>query len=123
MGSLLALATLVPVVAEERGPSYNLEQLKVMARSAHPTLDAASAAVESSAGMLRQSQAYPNPRIFLGFGRGRPRDGGDSRSENRIELIQVKVVARNPDEVAVEGLAEGDQVSLTEPREESESQT
>jgi len=42
---------------------------------------------------------------------------------NRIEMVQVKVIARNPDEVAVEGIAEGDQVSLMEPQEESESQT
>ena len=59
----MALATLTPAVAEERGSSYSLEQLRVIARSVHPTLDAAEAAVEASSGILRQSQAYPNPEI------------------------------------------------------------
>lgn len=84
----MALATLMPAVAEERGSSYSLEQLREIARSAHPRLDAAEAAVNASSGMLRQAQAYPNPEFFVGFGRGRPRNGGDSGSENRIELIQ-----------------------------------
>jgi cobalt-zinc-cadmium efflux system outer membrane protein len=84
----MALATLTPAVAEERGSSYSLEELRAIARSFHPTLDAAEAAVEASSGILRQSQAYPNPGIFLGIGRGRPRDGGDSRSENQILLVQ-----------------------------------
>lgn len=84
----IALALLAPAAAEERGPSYSLEQLKVIARSAHPTLEAAEAATEESAGILRQSKAYPNPTIFLGFGRARARNGGASGSENRIELVQ-----------------------------------
>ena len=42
----MTLATLVPAVAEERGPSYSLEQLRLIARSVHPTLEAAEAAVE-----------------------------------------------------------------------------
>jgi len=83
-----ALALVAPAAAEERGPSYSLEQLKVIARSAHPTLEAAEAAAEESAGILRQSKAYPNPMIFVGFGRARPRDGGASSSESRIELVQ-----------------------------------
>jgi cobalt-zinc-cadmium efflux system outer membrane protein len=84
----MALVTLTPVVAEERGSSYSLEQLRVIARSAHPTLDAAEAAVEASSGILRQSQEYPNPVISLGFGRGRPREGGSSKWENQIQLAQ-----------------------------------
>jgi len=84
----LALALVTPAAAEERGPSYSLEQLRVIARSTHPTLAAAEAAAEASAGILKQSQAYPNPSIFVGFGRARPRVGGASSSEKRIELVQ-----------------------------------
>lgn len=84
----MALVTLTPGVAEERGSSYSLEQLRAIARSVHPTLDAAEAAVEASSGILTQAQAYPNPELSLGYGRGRPRDGGDSRSENQIQLVQ-----------------------------------
>jgi len=85
---LMALAALTPAVAAEPGPSYSLEELQSLARSAHPTLASAEAAVEASAGIVRQARAYPNPEISLAYGRGRPREGGDSASENRIELVQ-----------------------------------
>jgi cobalt-zinc-cadmium efflux system outer membrane protein len=87
-GLALTLVALTPAVADERGSSYSLEQLRVIARSVHPTLDAAEAAVEASSGILRQSQAYPNPEFSLGFGRGRPREGGDSKWENQIQFVQ-----------------------------------
>jgi cobalt-zinc-cadmium efflux system outer membrane protein len=38
--------------------------------------------------VLGQSKAYPNPAFSLAAGRGRPRDGGDSRPENAILLVQ-----------------------------------
>jgi cobalt-zinc-cadmium efflux system outer membrane protein len=83
-----ALAALAPAAAVERGPSYSLEELRGIARSIHPTLDAAEAAVEASAGVLKQAGAYPNPEITVGLGRGRPRDGGGYRSENQFQLVQ-----------------------------------
>ena len=85
---LMALATLAPAAAGERESSYSLEQLRVIARSVHPTLEAAEAAREVSSGLLNQAAAYSNPRLVLGVGRGRPRDGGDARSENQFLLVQ-----------------------------------
>lgn len=85
---IMALASLTPAIADERGPSYSLEQMRNIARTLHPTLEAAEAAIEASSGLLEQSQAYPNPEIAFGFGRGRPLDGGDWRSENQILLVQ-----------------------------------
>ena len=84
----MVLASVTPAAADERGSSYSLEQLRLLARAQHPTLAAAEAAVEASSGILKQSRAYPNPRIFVGIGRGRPRGGGDSSSENQIEFAQ-----------------------------------
>jgi cobalt-zinc-cadmium efflux system outer membrane protein len=84
----MALVTLAPAAADERGSSYSLEQLRVLARSVHPTLDSANAAVEASAGVLRQAKAYPNPVFLMAIGQGSPRDGGDSRSENQFLLSQ-----------------------------------
>jgi cobalt-zinc-cadmium efflux system outer membrane protein len=84
----IALAALSPVAAAERGPSYSLPELSSIARSVHPTLESAEASVDVARGLLRQSRAYPNPEIAVGFGRGRPRDGGDYRSEHQIELVQ-----------------------------------
>ena len=85
---VMALAVVMPAAAQEREPTYSLEQLKEIARSAHPTLEAAEAAAAAAAGILRQSKAYPNPGLSVGFGRGRPRDGGDGRAENQIQLVQ-----------------------------------
>jgi len=84
----LALAAFVPVAAAETETSYTLKELRALARSAHPTLEAAQAAAQAAAGALQQARAYPNPALALAFGRGRPRDGGDSRSENAIALVQ-----------------------------------
>ena len=42
----------------------------------------------ASMGALRQASAYPNPDLAVAGGRGRPRDGGDARSEYAIELVQ-----------------------------------
>jgi cobalt-zinc-cadmium efflux system outer membrane protein len=84
----IALALLTPAAAGEAETSYSLKELRAIARSAHPTLESAEAAVEAAAGMLQQAQAYPNPEIAVGVGRGRPRDGGESRSESAIELVQ-----------------------------------
>jgi cobalt-zinc-cadmium efflux system outer membrane protein len=44
--------------------------------------------VNAAAGVLRQARAYPNPALAVEIGRGRPRDGGDSRSESTYELVQ-----------------------------------
>jgi cobalt-zinc-cadmium efflux system outer membrane protein len=84
----LAMAVPLPAVAAEPGAAYSLEQLREIARSVHPTLEVAEAAVEASSGILRQAGAYPNPQFFVAFGRARPRDGGESGSENQIELVQ-----------------------------------
>jgi cobalt-zinc-cadmium efflux system outer membrane protein len=84
----MALATLAPVAAEERGPSYSLSELRAIARSVHPTLESAEASLEAARGLLRQARAYPNPKMAVVFGRGRPRDGGDSRSESQFVLAQ-----------------------------------
>ena len=84
----IALAVFTAVAAAESESSYSLQELRAIARSSYPTLDSAAAAVEAAAGALRQARAYPNPEILVGFGRGRPRDGGDSRSENTLLLVQ-----------------------------------
>jgi cobalt-zinc-cadmium efflux system outer membrane protein len=84
----IALAAFTPVAAGETATSYSLKELRAVARSAHPTLESAEAAVQAAAGTLRQARAYPNPELTLAAGRGRPRDGGDSRSENAIGLVQ-----------------------------------
>ena len=84
----IVLAAFTPAVAEPSESSYSLQELRAIARSAHPTLDSAEAALEAASGSLRQARAYPNPEIVVGVGRGRPRDGGDSRSENTIALLQ-----------------------------------
>jgi cobalt-zinc-cadmium efflux system outer membrane protein len=84
----IVLAVFTPVAAGETETSYRLKELRAVARSAHPTLESAEAAVEAAVGALQQAQAYPNPEVSLGFGRGRPRDGGDSRSEHTVALVQ-----------------------------------
>lgn len=84
----IAAAVVTPAAPEERGPSYDLEELRAVARSAHPTLEAAEAAAEASAGLVRQSAAYPNPEVYVAFGRGRARGASGSASENQIELLQ-----------------------------------
>jgi len=84
----IVLAVLAPTVAWPSESSYSLQELRAIARSAHPTLDSAEAALDAAAGPLRQARAYPNPEIVVGFGRGRPRDGGESSSENAIQLLQ-----------------------------------
>jgi len=83
-----ALAICLPAVAAETATSYSLNELRELARSAHPTLESAEAAVAAAAGSLREARAYPNPGLSVTSGRGRPRDGGDSRSETAIELAQ-----------------------------------
>lgn len=89
--SVAALGTIVllssPIVAESP-PSYTIEDLKAIARSVHPTLAAVEAGIEQAEGVLRQSRAYPNPVFAVAGGRGKPRDGGDSRSESSFELVQ-----------------------------------
>jgi cobalt-zinc-cadmium efflux system outer membrane protein len=82
------LAIPIALAAEEGASSYTLRELQLAARAAHPTLASAEAAVEAAAAALRQARAYPNPQIAVGLGRGRPRDGGDSRSERTVELVQ-----------------------------------
>jgi len=77
-----------PAAADERDSTYSLQDLRIIASSVHPTLEAAEAAAEAAEGFLKQAQSYPNPELVVGFGRGRPRDGGESRSETRIELVQ-----------------------------------
>jgi len=89
----IVVATFTPVAAGETETSYSLEQLRAIARSVHPTLELAAAAVEASAEASRQARAYPNPEIVMGFGRGRPRDGGDSRSEYAIAAEVDRVLA------------------------------
>jgi len=84
----IALVAIAPVIAEETTTSYSLKELRAIARSAHPTLDSAEAAVHAAAGAVRQARAYPNPGLTLAVGRGRPRDSGESRSENAIDVVQ-----------------------------------
>lgn len=83
-----ALAVLTPAAAESADHTYTVKELQALARSAHPTLESARAALEAAEGGLRQSRARANPELSVGFGRGRPRDGGDSRAESMIELVQ-----------------------------------
>jgi cobalt-zinc-cadmium efflux system outer membrane protein len=85
---VIAAAASLSGGAESVGPAYTIEQLEGIARSVHPTLAAVEAGVERAAGTLRQAQAYPNPALVLAVGRGRPRDGGDSREERRIGIVQ-----------------------------------
>jgi len=82
------LAAFMSVAVGETTTSYSLNDLRRIARSAHPNLESAEAAVHAAAGALRQARAYPNPGLAVGAGRGEPRDGGDSRSENGIVLVQ-----------------------------------
>ena len=84
----IALAVFTVATAGETDTSYSLKELRAIARSAHPTLDSADAAVEAAVGGLDQAGAYPNPGLAVGIGRGRPRDGQGSRSESTIELVQ-----------------------------------
>ena len=84
----IGLAVITPVAVGETETSFSLKQLRTLARSVHPTLESAEAAVEAATGALRQARAYPNPELAVAFGRGRPRDGGDSRSENSFVLMQ-----------------------------------
>jgi cobalt-zinc-cadmium efflux system outer membrane protein len=88
-GALTAIALLSPPAATaSSGSSYTIEDLRALARSAHPTLAAVEAAIEEAEGLLRQARAYPNPDLALSGGRGEPRDGGASRSESSLELAQ-----------------------------------
>jgi cobalt-zinc-cadmium efflux system outer membrane protein len=86
LGAIAALS--VPAVAESRGSSYTIDELKGIARAVHPTLEAVEAAIERAEGVLRQARAYPNPAFRVAGGRGRPREGGDSRSERDFEVAQ-----------------------------------
>ena len=74
--------------AEPQVPSYTIEELKAIARSVHPTLESAEVGVAVAEGVFRQARAYPNPEFAVAGGRGRPRDGGDSRSEYSFLLVQ-----------------------------------
>ena len=84
----IVVALLTPVAVGQTPSSYSLEELRAIARSAHPTLASADAAFEAASAASRQARAYPNPEVILAYGRGRPRDGGDSRSENTFGLLQ-----------------------------------
>lgn len=90
--SITALSTIVllssPIVAESPQPSYTIDDLKSIARSTHPSLAAVDAGIEQAKGALRHSKAYPNPVFAVAGGRGKPRGGGDSRSESSFELVQ-----------------------------------
>lgn len=86
LGMLAALS--VPVAAETHTSSYTVEELRAMARSVHPTLQSVEAGVEAAAGARRQAHAYPNLMFAAAGGRGRPRDGGDARSEWSFGFIQ-----------------------------------
>ena len=86
----LAAASVSATVAEAQAVSttYAIDELKTIARSVHPSLEAVEAGIEQAAGTLRQAGAYPNPSLEVTGGRGRPKDGGDSRSETAFELVQ-----------------------------------
>ncbi len=86
IGIIAALWTFA--AAETRTSSYTIEELKAVARTFHPTLDSVEAGVEAATGALRQARAYPNPAIAVAGGRGRPRDGGEARSETSLEFVQ-----------------------------------
>jgi len=85
---LAAVASLAPAWPEEPSSAFTLPELQALARAAQPTLESAEAAIEAAEGALRQARAYPNLELVVGGGRGRPRDGGDSKSETVIELVQ-----------------------------------
>lgn len=78
----------IPAAAAGPGASYTIEEIRDIARAVHPTLAAVEAGIEQAEGALRQARAYPNPSFNLAAGRGRPRDGGDSRSETSFQLTQ-----------------------------------
>lgn len=84
----VVLAATCPAAAEPLAPTYTLSQLKAMAAGAHPTLDSADAATRVAEGLLRQARAFVNPELEFESGRGRPREGGGSRSEAFLELRQ-----------------------------------
>jgi len=84
----LLIAVCAPAVAGEVETRFTLGRLQALARSVHPTLRSAEAAIEAAAGARRQAGAFANPEISVAWGRGRPRDGGDSRSETNIQLVQ-----------------------------------
>ena len=86
LGIIAALST--PAAAEPHTSSYTIDELQAVARSAHPTLASVEAGVAEATGVLRQARAYPNPALTLAGGRGRPRDGGDSRSETSFGVVQ-----------------------------------
>jgi len=78
----------IPAAAETSTSSYTVEELKVVARHLHPTLESVEAGVGVATGALRQARAYPNPFLAVAGGSGRPRDGGESRSEASFALLQ-----------------------------------
>jgi cobalt-zinc-cadmium efflux system outer membrane protein len=84
----IVLAAAEPAGAEPPGPTFTLHELRVIARDAHPTLDSAAAALQVAAGLERQARAYPNPDAAFMWGKGRPREGGASRSETGLVLRQ-----------------------------------
>ena len=81
-------ATWCAVAADPRSSVYTIDELKAIARSVHPSLEAVEAGIDEAAGVLRQARAWPNPSLEVTGGRGRPRDGGDARSEAALELAQ-----------------------------------
>jgi cobalt-zinc-cadmium efflux system outer membrane protein len=77
-----------PAAAQIRAPSYSIEDLQGIARAAHPTLAAAESGIEQAEGLLRRARSYPNPTLNVAGGRGRPRDGGESKAESSFQLTQ-----------------------------------
>ena len=84
----IVLAAVGPAGADRPGPRFTLHELRVIARDAHPTLESAAAALQIAAGFERQARAYPNPDAAVTWGKGRPREGGASRSETGFVLRQ-----------------------------------
>jgi cobalt-zinc-cadmium efflux system outer membrane protein len=84
----IVVAVISPSAAGGAETVFSLEELRAFARAAHPTMESAEAAYTAATSMAAKARAYPNPEIALGVGRGRPRDGGDARSENTIDLVQ-----------------------------------
>ena len=87
LGIILVLVTST-VSADDR-PTYDMQDLRRIARSIHPTLASAEAAIDASDGYLRQARAWPNPSLEISFGRGHARDGSGARTESQFHLVQT----------------------------------
>ena len=82
---LLCAVGVLPTQGAEVG-SYDLEQLKAIARSTHPTLESVQATIEQAEAIRHNGQRLADPELHISFGRA---DSGPvSGSEESFELTQ-----------------------------------